>query len=118
MLRQSGRKFVPPTDIIELEGRLVVLIEIAGMQVEDFNIALFNRNLTITGIRERPVFANPAHHQVEIGIGEFRIEITLPWSVEEDSVKARYYAGFLQVDLPRRAEKQISVVDTNIEQQD
>ena len=116
MLRSSGRKFAPPTDIIELSDKIVVLVEIAGMRVEDFNLALFNRNLVITGVRERPNFTKPAYHQVEIGVGHFRLEIQLPIPVDTNSVSARYYDGFLQIDLPRRAEKQIRI--TNVEQQD
>ncbi len=112
--RRSARGFTPPTDVIELENHLVVLVEIAGMRADAFQIALHERNLIISGTRERPPFDfdQPAYHQVEIGFGEFRTEIKLPWLVNQDTVRATYGEGFLQIDLPKQAPEQITIVDT------
>jgi pyrroline-5-carboxylate reductase len=40
--------------MIEQVDKLLVIVEIAGMRAGDFNIILYNRQLTITGIRQRP----------------------------------------------------------------
>ena len=118
MFRPPIRKFTPPTDIIELSDRIVVLVEIAGMRADNFSVVVTNQGLVITGVRERPVFDKPAYHQVEIAVGEFRLEFALPAPIEQDGVSARYYDGFLQVDLPRRPDRQIPIVDKTAEQQD
>jgi len=118
MVRRASRRFTPPTDVIEFPDRLVVLIEIAGMQTEDFQITLLNRNLIVSGFRNRPPFDNPAYHQVEIGFGEFRVEIGLPWPVQQDEVGATYGEGFLQIDLPRLATEQIQITTANNEEQE
>jgi HSP20 family protein len=116
MIRQSSHPFSPPTDIIELADRLVVLMEIAGVRANDLNITLMDRQLVISGTRVQPQFHNPAYYQVEIGFGEFRVEVTLPWAVDRDSVSASYDAGFLQVELPRKTVRQIPIVDvSNVE---
>lgn len=116
MIRQNNRPFTPPTDVIELADRLVVVVEIAGMRTADLNITLTDRQLVISGTREQRQFPNPAYHQVEIGYGEFRIEVTLPWSLERDSVSASYEAGFLQVELPHKTARQIPIRDVaNVE---
>jgi HSP20 family protein len=116
MIRQNSRPFTPPTDVIELADRLVVLVEIAGMRTADLNITLMDRQLVISGTREQRQFRNPAYHQVEIGYGEFRIEVTLPWALERDGVSASYDAGFLQVELPRKIARQIPIIDvSNVE---
>lgn len=117
MIQQAARPFHPPADVIELEDRLVVIVEIAGMRSNDFNIMLVDRTLVVSGFRERPQHHNPAYHQIEIGFGEFRIELALPVPVERDTVTASYDAGFLQIELPRKAARQIQVVDvtTNAE---
>ena len=117
-VRRSGRKFTPPTDVIEFPDRLVVLVEIAGMRAEDFQITLLNNRLIVHGARERPPFDNPAYHQVEIGFGQFRVEISLPWPILQDEVSAAYGEGFLQVDLPRRGSEQITVIDADAETQE
>lgn len=119
MLRRTNRQFTPPADIIELEHKLVVLIEIAGMRTTDFDITLHNRTLTIIGVRERIPLDNPAyHHQVEINFGEFRIDLDLPRSVQRDGISAVYQHGFLQIELPRQTAEQVPITNLSAEEQD
>lgn len=80
------------------------------MQTEDFNIKLLNDSLVISGMRRRPALEASAYHRVEIGFGEFRLEVALPWSVEQDAVSANYDNGFLQITLPRQPQRRISIV--------
>ena len=115
---RSNRHFVPPTDVIELEDRILVIVEIAGMRANDFTVSLLNRQLVISGTRERPSVPNAAYHQVEIGYGEFRVELQLPHLVERDEVNATYRDGFLQVELPLRTEGQQVTINVNIEERD
>ncbi len=106
----TRRRFEPPTDVIELADKIVVLVEIAGMRANDFNVALNANQLVITGMREHPPFQNAAYHQVEINYGEFRVEVTFHWAVQQEGVSASYRDGFLQVELPRVPESRIRVV--------
>lgn len=110
MMWRSAKRFTPPADMIELADRLVVMVEVAGMKPDDFDISLANRKLTISGVRSRQSFNDPAYHQVEIGYGEFRIEIKVPYSVDPSSVSATYNDGFLRIEMPRSTEKQVRVV--------
>jgi len=59
------------------------------------------------------VLQNAAYHQVEIGYGEFRVEVAIYWSLQRDSVTASYRDGLLQIELPRQGESQITVKDGN-----
>jgi HSP20 family protein len=106
----TKRPFVPPFDVTELADRIVILIEVAGMNAEDFNITLTNDRLTVSGVRHRPNQDSGAYHRVEIGFGEFRVNVPLLWSVQTHSVSATYREGFLRVDLPRTQNKRIPVV--------
>jgi HSP20 family protein len=118
MMLRSQRQFNPPTDVIELADKLLVIIEIAGMRSNDFNITLHNRQLTITGKRPRMGTEVAAYHQVEIVYGEFRIDVNLPWTANRDEVTANYEQGFLKVELPRRPAETVRVVDLNTQKQD
>ncbi|PJF38162.1 MAG: Hsp20/alpha crystallin family protein [Phototrophicales bacterium] len=103
MLQTSRRTFTPPTDIIELKDRLVVLVEIAGMRIDDFKVILQDaKHLIIMGQRQRPTFESPAYYQVEISVGHFRIDVQLPYAIDRERVEAHYADGFLRIDLPRR----------------
>lgn len=111
MMMRPARKFTPPVDVVELEDRLIVQVEIAGMRHSDFHIELMNHSLVISGTRQQPARSPIAYHQVEIGYGRFRLEVTLPWEVESDKVSATYEGGFLEVDLPRKVAKDIPITD-------
>jgi HSP20 family protein len=108
--RQS-RQFVPPTDIIEFADKILVLVEIAALRPTDLSITLLEDRLVIAGTRERPSLSNAAYHQVEIGYGEFRVDVLLHWMVRRDAVTATYRDGLLEIDLPRQPESQITVKD-------
>lgn len=119
MLRQPNkRQFVPPTDVIELVDQIRVVVEIAGMMKDDFNIVLEKRHLMISGTRQRSGSNAAAYHQVEIGYGTFRVDLELPWEAERDAVTANYEQGFLTIDLPRQARRSVAVVDLDAQEQD
>ena len=110
---RSKRQFIPPTDVVEFADKVLVVVEIAALRPTDLSITLLEDRLVIAGTRERPALQNAAYHQVEIGYGEFRVEIALQWSVQRDGVSATYRDGLLAVELPRQAESHISVKDGN-----
>jgi HSP20 family protein len=105
MVYRARRHFVPPTDVIELPDRLVIRVEIAGMRPDDFQISLLNRQLQISGFRERPASPSAAYHQVEINYGDFSVDFKLPFVAEPDAIHATYNDGFLQVEVMRRSEQ-------------
>jgi HSP20 family protein len=122
--QQGGRRWVvmrqpnvwrPPTDVFELEDRLVVMVEIGGMRDGEFNVVLQDRRLTISGVRRAASHDQIAYHQMEVRYGEFRTEVSLPWPVHRERVTATYKAGFLRVELPHARNQQIQIVDVDIE---
>lgn len=115
LVQNPTRQFAPPTDIIELEDNIIVLVEIAGMRGDGFKIALYSQELIVTGRRERPDLQDAAYHQAEIGFGDFRLAIPVPWSVQRDHVHATYTNGFLRIELPRQKARRVHIVDVNTE---
>jgi HSP20 family protein len=115
---QVNRPYKPPTDVVELPDRLIVMVEIAGMRANQIGVAMTDRELVISGVRERPAVNAVGWHQMEVGYGEFRVELTLPYPVERQAVSATYRDGFLHVELPRRADAQRYVIEVITEEQD
>jgi HSP20 family molecular chaperone IbpA len=102
----------PPTDVYETEHHVVVRVEVAGMNEADFTITLEDRRLVIAGSRSEPAQAEAApvsYHNMEINYGEFRTEVLLSWSVQQEAIEAAYQQGFLQVRIPKAAERHIQV---------
>lgn len=106
----TRRQFEPPTDVIEFADKILVMVEIAGMRAQDFNVALNGTQLVISGRRERPTLNNAAYHQVEINYGDFRVELNFAWNLTSQGVTAAYRDGFLQIEIPRLPESRIRVV--------
>ena len=116
VMRQSN-VWRPPTDVFELEDRLVVMVEIGGMRDGEFNVVLQDRRLMISGVRRRAIHDHLAFHQMEVRYGEFRTEVTLPWPISRDGVSATYREGFLRVELPHAPNQQIHIVDVGTDQE-
>lgn len=100
----------PPTDVYEIDDKLIVAVEIAGMREGDFNISLHSKKLLISGTRKRTTPSEASYHQLEIAFGEFRTEVNLPWPVERDEVTATYRDGFLKIVLPHAAARSVHIV--------
>ena len=114
VLVRHSHTWLPPTDIFELDDGLVVLVEIAGMQKGRFNVAMGGRRVTISGSRPAPHNSKAAFHQLEVRHGDFRVDVDLHWSVDEEKVEATYDDGFLRVSLPKVKAHHIHVVDVEI----
>lgn len=109
----------PPTDVYRTDDRLIVLIEIAGMRENDFQVVLQNRLLTVSGVRHQlGDLEDVAYHQMEIERGAFRTEIQLPWNVDRTRVSATYQEGLLRIELPRALSTAIHVLSITHEPPD
>ncbi|MBI5964178.1 MAG: Hsp20 family protein [Chloroflexi bacterium] len=98
----------PPTDVYETEEAYVVLVEIAGMRDDDFEVSLENDTLLISG--SRPDFLERrAYQQMEIRFGKFATAVNLPGPVNIEQAHAEYQDGFLTVVLPKATSNQNKV---------
>ena len=100
--------WTPPTDVYETDENFIVRVEIAGMRDEDFEIAIENNLLLISG--QRPdLNERRAYHQMEIRFGKFEIAVEIPAPVQIEGAAAEYKDGFLMIQLPKATTKHIKV---------
>ncbi len=90
----------PPTDEYETAEAYVVLVEIAGMRDEDFEVSLENDTLLISGSRP-DLLDRRAYQQMEIRFGKFSTAVQIPGPVDIEQARAEYQDGFLTVILPK-----------------
>ena len=102
----------PPTDVYETDDCVVVKVEIAGMEDEDFGISLDGKRLIISGIRRDPA-SKLGYQQMEILYGHFETDVLVARAVDEEKIEATYQGGFLVVHLPKVKPRTVPV--TNIE---
>lgn len=98
----------PPTDVFETEENFIVRVEIAGMKDADFEVAIENQILMISGNRSEPN-ERRAYRQMEIRFGKFEIAVEISVLVEIERAVAEYKDGFLVVQLPKLSPKHIEV---------
>lgn len=98
----------PPTDVYETDNAVVVVIEIAGLGPNDYEILLRGRTLTVAGIRRDPA-EKLGYQQMEIRHGKFRTDAHLPWALEPSGQEATYENGFLKITLPKATVRRVPV---------
>ncbi len=101
--RQTGAElteWAPAVDVLQRDGDLVVRAELPGVSPEDVDITLHNRVLTISGQRrEEQEEQRGGYYVRERRSGSFSRSMTLPEGVDEDSIRARYENGVLEVTI-------------------
>ena len=105
--------WIPPVDIYEHEGSLVLKAELPGIDPKDVDVKVENNVLTLQGERKfDSEVKREQYHRVERAYGRFTRSFTLPNVVDTANIKAEFKDGLLRVVMPKREEakpKQISI---------
>ena len=75
--------------------------ELPGMNMDDVEIYVTGRELTIGGERKIAQPDGASWHRRERSQGRFNRTLTLPWDVDADRVEATLRDGVLTVKLPK-----------------
>ncbi len=95
----------PDADIYETSTAVEIVVDLAGVDEDDFEVQLFEDVLVVEGRRQLPACPERAmYHAAGIRQGPFRVELPLPAPVDSERVEARYDRGLLRVTLPKQAE--------------
>ena len=102
LARRAGRGFSPPVDVYYCGDppRVVVKVEVAGIDRDELGLEIAGRELTIAGQRRPADAEGRMYQQVEIEYGPFRRVVTLGADVQADAAKAVYEDGILRIELP------------------
>jgi HSP20 family protein len=94
--------FRPRVDVYSTEGPdcVNVVIELAGVEPEDLEIAVADGVLTVSGTRRRRAGEARRYQHMEIDYGPFERRVQLGDAVDAGAAEARYERGFLTVVLP------------------
>jgi len=93
----------PDADTYETAATFEVIVDLAGIDEEDFEVQLFEDALVVEGRRGlSPAEDAATYHSASIRQGPFRLELPLPAPVDADRVEARYDRGLLRITLPKR----------------
>jgi len=101
----AQNRWRPDVDAYETATTLEMVVDLAGVEEEDFEVQLFEDALVVEGDRRLPAPKETAmYHAASIRQGPFRVEVVLPKAVDAERVEAHYDRGLLRITLPKRAE--------------
>ena len=101
----TASAFAPRTDVYEEDEHIVLDMELPGMRQEDLNLTLEGNMLTICGERKiEQERKRDRYDRIERSYGNFSRTFTLPATVDQNSVEAKYENGILHVSMTKRAD--------------
>jgi HSP20 family protein len=113
--RRGASPWMPRIDVFDREDDLVVKAEVPGVPVEDIDVTIEDRTLTITGSRHfDEAVEEGGYHRREIFTGEFKRTIVLPEGMNPEEISAHAENGLLEVTIPRRPEVLPRKVKVNV----
>jgi HSP20 family protein len=77
---------------------VIVVVELAGVDPADTELALADGTLVVRGARRRSTQQRILH--MEIDYGSFERHVSLPETVDAEAAEASYVRGLLVVTLP------------------
>lgn len=96
---------VPPVNIRETDTTYEVELSAPGKSKEDFNIDLDQNVLTISSeFKNENQTEDRKYTRREFSFSSFRRSFTLPETVNDDNITARYENGILMLTMPKKEE--------------
>jgi HSP20 family protein len=93
----------PDADTYETASTIQIVVDLAGLEDDQFEVQLFEDAVVIEGRRQLPSASEGArYHAAGIRQGPFALAVPLPAPVDAERVVAHYERGLLSVTLPKR----------------
>lgn len=102
--------WTPPVDILEKETEILLKAELPGVQLRDVDLQVKDDILTLKGERRFEKQAKKEnYHRVERFYGVFSRSFTLPSTVDQAGIQAKFKDGILEVKIPKVRSKPIPI---------
>src|SRR5947209_2000048 len=107
--------FVPAVDIYEDSKKVVLKLEVPGIEEKDLDVRVENNTLTVKGERKFEKEEKEENfHRIERRYGSFFRSFTLPSTVDTEHIGASYNAGILKLELSKKPEAQPKQIKVNV----
>ena len=99
---RTSQSWVPVADVWETEGEIVYAFDLPGIPEDKISVELEDNALTVSAERERQEeVSNDRFYRFERRFGSFSRTVGLPQGTTEESVKADYHDGVLEVHVAK-----------------
>jgi len=111
----STASFVPAVDIYEDDKKVMLKLEVPGIEQKDLDVSVENNTLTVKGERKFEKEEKEENfHRIERRYGSFFRAFTLPSTVNTEDIHASYNAGVLKLELAKKPEAQPKQIKINV----
>jgi HSP20 family protein len=108
--------WAPPVDVAEEGDKIMVKIEVPGMEEKDLKVHFEDGLLTVSGERQFERKDDRNYHRIERSYGSFVRTFSLPRSVDAGAIKADYRNGVLEIEIPKKEEAKPRQIEINVGQ--
>ena len=96
-----------PTDIFHTDERLVIRMDLPGVDADDVEVTVQENNLVVNGKRDFPYEADSVRYlRRGTFYGDFTQKVALGRGLDTDRIAARFDNGVLELTIPYTAEVQ------------
>ena len=99
---RATQTWVPTLDAWKTEDALVYAFDLPGVPQDKISVEVEDGTLTVSAERERSTdVSEDRYHRFERRFGSFARTVGVPQGVNEDSIKASYKDGVLEIHVPK-----------------
>ncbi len=108
----AGGMWEPAVDIIDSDEKLIVMVELPGVDKKDVKLSLSENNLIISGeIKRDEEVKKENYYCCERAYGKYARTIPLPVEVDREKASAKFKNGIIEINIPKKAEVQPREID-------
>lgn len=109
-------RWSPAVDIYETADNIIIKAEIPGVSKKDISIEVKDNSLYLKGERKfKKEIKEENYHRMERSYGSFNRIFSLPTSVKQDEIKAKFKNGVLQISIPKLEEERDKQINIDVE---
>jgi len=116
--REEGLRtgmWTPAVDIYENNDFVVVKAELPGVEKDRISVEVKEGILTLRGERGfDKELKKESYHRIERSYGTFQRSFSLPVSVDQEKVTARFQNGVLEVQLPKKDQEKPKQIEVDV----
>ena len=107
--------FIPAAEIEETTDRIILKLEIPGLEAKDLDIKVTEQSISISGEKQsKTKKEEKGTIRSEFSYGKFERVISLPVHIQSDRVKAEYKNGILELTLPKVEKEKSKTVKVEV----
>jgi len=106
--------WAPAVDVAEETDKIVVKVEVPGMNENDLKVSFEDGLLTVSGERQFERKDDRNYHRIERTYGSFTRTFSLPRSVDAQKISASYVNGVLEIEIPKLEEAKPKQIQINV----